>query len=167
MGYNNVSKGRFYAAYGSNLNLRQMRMRCPTAKVIASAVLKDYVLRFKGRPYSSYLTIEPLEGSEVPILIWKLKKEDEMALDLYEGVQFNHYSKEYIDVELNGKMISALTYVMNPEVNYGIPSKLYYQTVSEGYKNCGFPLAVLEQAYKDSVRLFSEAYEEENLFDLQ
>jgi hypothetical protein len=39
---------RYYIAYGSNLNIRQMRMRCPHARVIGTAVIKDYELLFKG-----------------------------------------------------------------------------------------------------------------------
>ena len=37
-----------YIAYGSNLNLKQMAMRCPTAKVVGRAMLKDYQLTFRG-----------------------------------------------------------------------------------------------------------------------
>ena len=34
---NNTTK---YIAYGSNLNLRQMARRCPTAKVVGTALLR-------------------------------------------------------------------------------------------------------------------------------
>ena len=62
----------YYIAYGSNLNLRQMKMRCPTAKVMGTAVIKDYELLFKGSLTGAYLTIEPKEGSEVPVAVWTL-----------------------------------------------------------------------------------------------
>ena len=35
---------RYYLAYGSNLNVQQMRFRCPTARVIGTAVIEDYEL---------------------------------------------------------------------------------------------------------------------------
>ena len=35
---------KYYLAYGSNLNLRQMVLRCPTAKAMGTAVIKDYEL---------------------------------------------------------------------------------------------------------------------------
>lgn len=58
---------RYYVAYGSNLNVRQMLMRCPTARMIGTSVIKDYRLMFKGSQTGSYLTIEPELGSEVPL----------------------------------------------------------------------------------------------------
>ena len=39
---------KYYLAYGSNLNVRQMALRCPTAKPVGTAVIKDYELLFKG-----------------------------------------------------------------------------------------------------------------------
>ena len=65
---------RYYIAYGSNLNVRQMRMRCPSARIIGTASLKDYELLFKGSKTGSYLTVE----KEVTV-------QDEKALDRYEG----------------------------------------------------------------------------------
>ena len=41
-------KKNYYVAYGSNLNLRQMRYRCPTAKLCGTGQLKNYELQFKG-----------------------------------------------------------------------------------------------------------------------
>ena len=61
-----IMEKRYYIAYGSNLNLRQMKMRCPTAKVMGTSVIKDYELLFKGSLTGAYLTIEPKKGSEVP-----------------------------------------------------------------------------------------------------
>ena len=44
---------RFYVAYGSNLNIRQMKHRCPTAKLYGTGEIKDYELQFKGHPDSA------------------------------------------------------------------------------------------------------------------
>ena len=52
-------KKRYYIAYGSNLNIRQMLMRCPDARVAGTSVIEDYQLLFKGSKTGSYLTIEP------------------------------------------------------------------------------------------------------------
>ena len=43
---------KYYLAYGSNLNLNEMKVRCPSAKMIGSTILKDYELIFRN----SYLT---------------------------------------------------------------------------------------------------------------
>ena len=52
---------RYYIAYGSNLNVAQMRRRCPTATILATANLKGWELLFKGSLTGSYLTIEKNE----------------------------------------------------------------------------------------------------------
>ena len=70
---------RYYIAYGSNLNIRQMRMRCPHARVIGTAVIKDYELLFKGSLTGAYLTIEPKKGGEVPVATWEVTESDEAA----------------------------------------------------------------------------------------
>lgn len=60
---------RYYIAYGSNLNVRQMRMRCPSARIIGTSTLRDYELIFKGSKTGSYLTIEKCEGGTVPVVV--------------------------------------------------------------------------------------------------
>ena len=50
---------RYYLAYGSNLNIRQMRYRCPGAKPIGITAIPDYQLLYKGSKTGAYLTIEP------------------------------------------------------------------------------------------------------------
>ena len=64
-------KPRLYVAYGSNLNLTQMAFRCPTAKVVGKGELKDYELLFRGGRRGAVATVEPKEGSAVPVLIFR------------------------------------------------------------------------------------------------
>ena len=64
---------RLYFAYGSNINLEQMAVRCPAAQVVGPAVLDGYELLFRGnRRGAGVATIEPLPGSQVHGLLWKL-----------------------------------------------------------------------------------------------
>ena len=39
---------KFYLAYGSNLNVKQMRFRCPDARIVGTAEIPNYQLLFKG-----------------------------------------------------------------------------------------------------------------------
>ena len=39
---------KLYVAYGSNLNLKQMAYRCPTATLVGTGVIDNYELQFKG-----------------------------------------------------------------------------------------------------------------------
>lgn len=87
---------KYYLAYGSNLNTLQMLRRCPTARVMGTAEIKDYELLFKGSKTGAYLTIEPKKGSTVPVVAWSVEQEDELALDRYEGFPKFYYKKEFI-----------------------------------------------------------------------
>ena len=57
-----MKEKRYYIAYGSNLNVGQMRMRCPHATILGTANLKGWELLFKGSKTGSYLTIEKSEA---------------------------------------------------------------------------------------------------------
>lgn len=144
-----------YIAYGSNLNLPQMAFRCPTAKVVGTSEIKDYELLFRGGRRSSVATVEPLKGSSVPVLLWKLKERDLQALDRYEGYP-SFYRKEILDVELRGKTVSAMVYIMNDGHTFGSPSDYYINTIMEGYQSAGFNTELLEQAVEKSIRLAQE-----------
>ena len=117
---------RYYAAYGSNLNLPQMRRRCPSARVIGTAAIPDYRLLFKGSKTGSYLTIEKVEGFSVPVGVWEVTDEDEVALDHYEGFPTFYYKKELI-IPIRGirsgkvRMRKAFVYIMHEDRPYGIP----------------------------------------------
>lgn len=148
---------KLYIAYGSNLNMEQMRLRCDTAQFIGTGTLENYELQFKGRLHNAYATIAPKEGSSVPIAIWKIKKEDELNLDRCEGYGTrygNFYDKGNIAVKMdNGKMITGMVYIMNQAANFGNPSKSYYDTVQQGYIDCGFDTTVLDKAVDKSMDL--------------
>ncbi len=90
---------RYYIAYGSNLNTKQMGFRCPTAKKLHTAELEGYRLEFRGSEGNAYATISPDEDGKVPVLLWEIQKEDERRLDRYEGWP-RFYRKEMIPVEV-------------------------------------------------------------------
>lgn len=68
---------KYYLAYGSNLNIQQMKFRCPTTKPVGTAVIKGYQLLFKGSKTGSYFTIEKAENSAVPVAVWEVTDSDE------------------------------------------------------------------------------------------
>ena len=70
----------YYLAYGSNLNVSQMKYRCPNAIRMGKIILKDYELEFR-----TFLTIVPKKGASVPIGVWLVDAIDERRLDAYES----------------------------------------------------------------------------------
>ena len=148
---------RLYVAYGSNLNLYQMKFRCPTARLVGTGIIKDHELQFKGRKDSAFATIAPSEGGTVPVAVWELQPRDEKALDRYEGYP-NYYFKQDIPVEIkNGETINGMVYIMDLRQDFGIPSPGYVQTVSEGYHNCRLDTSVLKNAVRQSVSRYADS----------
>ena len=91
---------KYYLAYGSNLNLEQMKYRCPTAKPIGKMNLKDYRLVYKGladyegypNSYSKFYIPIQVEGKKKKALIYIMNK------------SYNYHipSKKYVSTCLQG-----------------------------------------------------------------
>ena len=111
-----MKEKRYYIAYGSNLNVPQMQMRCPHATILGTAALKGWELLFKGSKTGSYLTIEECESGTVPVVIWEVTAADEAALDRYEGFP-NFYYKKDINLQYKGirtgkrRTVTAFAYI--------------------------------------------------------
>ena len=150
---------RLYIAYGSNLNIAQMKFRCPTAKLYGTGRIENYELQFKGHPGCAYATIGPRAGSSVPVAVWDITPSDEMSLDSYEGYP-SHYFKRDVTVTLNnGETINGMAYIMNLKMDFALPSKLYYCTVRVGYENMRLDVSYLDNALMNSTyQYFRNSY---------
>ena len=148
---------RYYIAYGSNLNVQQMQMRCPHAKVVGTAILEGWELLFKGSKTGSYLTIEKCDGGMVPVAVWEVAETDEAALDRYEGYPV-FYDKKELCVALRGirsgkrRTVTAFVYIMDETRPFGSPTDYYLRVCREGYEQFGFDPAILMRAVKRSTR---------------
>lgn len=155
-------KKRYYIAYGSNLNVQQMQMRCPYASVLGTAELDGWELLFKGSKTGSYLTIDEREGGRVPVAIWEVTETDEAALDRYEGFPAFYYKRE-LPVWYKGirsgkyRTVTAFVYIMREDRPIGIPSDYYMRVCLKGYETFDFDESVLLGAYDRCV----EAVEDE------
>lgn len=146
---------RYYIAYGSNLNVEQMKRRCPSARIVGTSKIQNYELLFKGSKTGYYLTIEPKEGESVPVAIWQTTAEDEAALDIYEGFPTFYYK---MDINLSIKEIQTgkiknqkcYVYIMHKDRPKGLPSKQYVDICTEGYFYFGFDTEFLEKAIEKS-----------------
>jgi len=147
---------RYYLAYGSNLNVQQMRFRCPTAMVVGTGVIPDYRLLFKGSKTGSYLTIEKAKGYKVPVAVWKVEDADEQSLDRYEGFPSFYYKKE-VEIDFTSikrkqpRHSKAFVYIMHEDRLIGIPSRYYLGVCLEGYLRFGFDTNILEEALNKSI----------------
>ena len=140
---------KYYLAYGSNLNLRQMAQRCPTAKVVGTTYLENYELLFRGPHGCAVATVEPCKDSKVPVMIWEIQDRDEHALDIYEGYP-RLYTKETVKVKLGRKSVEVMMYVMTEGRPLALPSAYYYATILHGYKTAKFDKTFLDEGVDKS-----------------
>lgn len=95
-----------YFAYGSNLSLKQMSLRCPESRFIGRAVLHNFHWQINQRGYANVVPAPvPNPGDAVPAsrdvvegLCFLLSRSDEERLDRAEGVP-TAYEKMYDEVE--------------------------------------------------------------------
>lgn len=144
----------YYLAYGSNLNIPQMRHRCPGAKICGTAEIEDYRLLFKGSKTGSYLTIEKAPGYYVPVTVWSVTEADLKNLDIYEGYPTFYYRKN-MKVDMSGigevsREVTAFVYIMHEERKLGLPTNKYIETCYDGYTAFGFDKDLIDEAIEYS-----------------
>lgn len=133
-----------YFAYGSNLNMVQMKRRCPDSIPVSKVKLMDYKLMF-----NRVADIIESKGDIVEGAVYEVSARDLKNLDIYEG-----YPRLYkrIDIEAlddAGKSYKAFVYVM---VNKGVsePMEVYYDTIAQGFEDWGISKTTLRKAKKES-----------------
>lgn len=139
--------GKLYIAYGSNLNLKQMALRCPTARVYSVGVLNNWELIYRGSMTGSYATIRKKKGSSVPIVVWVIQENDESNLDRYEGYP-SFYFKQNVMADLPFGKKKAMVYIMGTRRMAGKPSEQYKQTIKQGYIDNGLDLDIFEESLR-------------------
>ena len=128
-----------YFAYGSNLNLFQMKRRCKDSVFIKKYELKGYRLNFRSKYRAA--DIEKSKNSIVPGALFEISKSDEKKLDVYEDFPIL-YKKYYFLHE--GKKV--MTYTMTKKTPFRFPTERYLNVVKRGYKDCKLDLKFLEKA---------------------
>lgn len=141
-----------YIAYGSNLNLSQMSLRCPGAKPLGAGDLPGWRLAFRGAERGYYLTLLPSPEDRAPIGVWEVTMEDIERLDEYEGYPEFYYKTEmtvdYRELSTGAsRRDRALIYIMRDGYAPGAPTEEYYRGCIEGFRSFGLDASPLESAY--------------------
>ena len=118
-----------YFAYGSNLNLFQMKRRCKDSVFLKKYELKGYRLNFRSKYRAA--DIEKNKNSLVPGALFEISKSDEKKLDIYEDypilykkLYFTYYNK------------TVMTYIMVNKTEFKYPTERYLNVVKKGYRDC-------------------------------
>ena len=122
----------YYIAYGSNLNFKLMRSRCPKAKPVfyLNGLRINKLFGWK-LVFNRYANIIKDNKSFVPIGLWRITKHCEKELDVYEDFP-NLYSKIY----LKYNSVKTMIYIMNSNKLLR-PSDNYMKLIYQGYKDFG------------------------------
>lgn len=130
-----------YAAYGSNLDPRQMLQRAPHSPHRGTGWLRGWRLTFGGEEIGwegAVATLAEDPHSSVFVSIYDLTTADERALDQWEGVTTDLYRKIRVRVEtLEGSSLCYL-YVLN-SFEGGLPSKRYLEIMIAAAQEAGAP----------------------------
>jgi len=132
---------RYYLAYGSNLSFAGMKRRCPGAKPLATALLKDWKLVFR-----SVADLVKAPGAKAMCGLWKISEKHEAELDIYEGVGRGVYRKQWFNFPTKKRV---LVYLMNDDGIYP-PAKFYADIIRAGYKDFGLDQKFLDAAISAS-----------------
>ena len=127
-------RGHSYFAYGSNLCVRQMALRCPDAFDPQRAVLADHDWLINQRGVA---TVEPFDGTQVHGVVWQLSDHDLAALDSAEGVP-ERYRRNRLTVQTDDGPSDAWVYI-DHRVNPGPPRPGYLERIIDGAEHHGLP----------------------------
>ena len=131
-----------YAAYGSNLDPRQMLQRAPHSPHLGTGWLRGWRLTFGGEEIGWEGAIATLAEdmlSSVFVSIYDLTKDDENNLDEWEGVNTNLYSKIRVRVDMLSGTQLCYVYVLN-SFEGGKPSQRYLEIMINAAVEAGAPL---------------------------
>tara|TARA_B100001063_G_scaffold198736_1_gene191402 strand:+ start:364 stop:771 length:408 start_codon:yes stop_codon:yes gene_type:complete len=133
-----------YFAYGSNLNLFQMKRRCKDSIFLKKINLKNFRLTFRSKYRAA--DIEPRKNFIVPGGLFEISKSDEKKLDVYEDFP-SLYKKYYF--YYYGKKV--MTYTMVKKTKFKFPTERYLNTVKKGYRDCKLEKRYLLSALKEKL----------------
>lgn len=139
----------YYFAYGSNLDLLQMQLRCPGAQFVSTAKLEGYRLCFPRKSAirdCAVISIEPSMSESVWGALYEVDGTDIQRLDEREGYdkrrdrEKNQRNRITVRVETaDERAVVAEVYVAVPTPNPGLPSPQYVGYLVASAAECGLP----------------------------
>jgi gamma-glutamylcyclotransferase len=149
----------FYFAYGSNMNHKHMKDRCPQTVFLAPALLTGFSLAFRypstSFPGGGAADIIEEENSQVWGALWQSNEKDFVSLDKFEDVACGGYRR--IEIEVFSKdsnlALKAITYEVVDKLSFDMrPVKAYESLVLSGAKE-----SLLPEEYIQDIKAFISA----------
>jgi hypothetical protein len=140
-----------YAAYGSNLMMRQINERCPNVELVTGGKLLDFRLDF-----ARVATITTDKDSTVPVGIYALTARDIERLDKREGMGRVYDRFLVTAITDDGRAMRCFTYIKKASA-LEPPSGEYYAKLLEGYRDWTFDDRRLRHARDRAVKTWAAA----------
>ena len=139
----NVAK---YFAYGSNLDLSQMKIRCPESRLISKGSLSGHSLtfnRFSSGWRGGVADVIQDQDSKVWGLVFEISDSDLERLDRYEGCYKDQASlyerwKAVIDTP-DGQVCDVWVYTVVEKQKFVQPTAEYLQIIRDAAARWNFP----------------------------
>ena len=152
-----------YFAYGSNLDLLQMKNRCPSYKLITKGSLLDHRLtfnRYSEKWDGGVADVIQDEDSEVWGLIFEISDSDLVRLDHYEGYykdKISLYERRNAVIDTpNGQVDDGWVYTVVEKEKFVQPTLEYLQIIIDAAVRWDFP-----KDYQQAVELASTKMQNE------
>ena len=136
-----LDEPKLYFAYGSNLNIKKMLRRCPTAVPERRHILQNWKLVFRD-----VADIEPEFGKYAEGALYWVMPKDIVSLDRSEGVHHGMYRR--VDYLLDNEE-TIFFYVMN-DIRVLPPGASYYSVIENGFADWGIDPLPLQTALTEA-----------------
>ncbi len=130
-----------YAAYGSNMNPKQMAERCPHSPQRGTGWLEGWRLTFGGADIGwegALATVVEQPGERVFVALYEMSGSDEDKLDEWDGATLGYYRKLRVRVATLDGDVLAWLYVLN-DYEGGLPSARYLGILADAAEAAGAP----------------------------
>lgn len=138
-----------YFAYGSNMDWKQMKERCPSARFVGVAKLPDHRLAFTRKSIKRGCGVaDAVRENERSVwgAVYEISALDVGAVDKSEGYrpgrEKNSYWRRECMVFLDGdeeRPLTAETYFAEPEANVPPPNQAYRNLILSGARHWHLP----------------------------
>jgi gamma-glutamylcyclotransferase len=137
-----------YFSYGSNMSIKRLLDRVPSAKFETVATLQKHDLRFHkiskdgSGKCNAHLTNNP-EHSVIGV-VFEMADSEKQDLDRIEGLGYGYEQKQVALISVSGESISAMTYYANSIDSELKPYQWYKHHVLIGAEENGLPVEYIE-----------------------
>ena len=125
-----------YLAFGSNLSIKRMQKRCPSARVLNRYIVNNHKLTYGdgngGR--KGVATLLETEHCTVAAVLYEITGKDLLKLDRCEGVAVLKYARKSIILqhEHDDEHVNAFTYLLLNPGKPVLPDYEYWSKIETG-----------------------------------